>query len=136
MKTGDIESLKSFRADLVNRQESLKKEIDLISRDIEAVDRMMARYGGQISLEINDKTAPVTEGEFANVSLREAVKTVLQRHMPKDVKASQIQKEIRDGGYRTTAKEFGPAIFVMLGKLISLGEAKKVKAGVYKMVEK
>ena len=134
MRNVSTENLRLARADLIARLEASKKMVEMISRDIEAVDRMLERYGGQTSLAINDVATPVTGGEFSDFKLREAVRTVLKRHAPKSVKVPKIREEILAGGYKTTARNLSPPIFIMLMKLAKKGEVKKVGKGLYKII--
>ena len=134
MKTLNTDNLRLVRADLLARLEASKREAETISRDIEALDRMLERYGAQIPLEINDKATPVSE-EFSGASLRVAVTTVLKRHFPRSVKVPKIKEEILAGGYKTSAKNLSPPIFVMLSKLVKGGKVRKVDKGLFEMID-
>ncbi len=135
MKNVDTNNLLAVRADLMSRLESLKKEQEVIARDIEAVDRMLQRYGEQTSLDISDAHSPRADSPFRTASLREAVEAVLRRHRGMALNVNTIRDEVMAGGYVTNSKNLRPPIFTAIGKLVKAGEVRKVRRGKFKIVD-
>lgn len=132
MKQVNMENLKLVKADLEARLSSLRREEEVLSRDIEAVERMLERYGEQTSLEIGDPVSSHRDAEFKSANLREAVISVLRRHKPSSVRVPDIKKEVLSGGYHSTAKNLSPPIFGILNKIVKAGQAEKVGPGEFR----
>lgn len=130
MKT-TLEHLLSARKELVEKLSALRKELEIVKLDIDALDRIIQRYQGKGELSITFDFA-VRGNKYLGKTLRESINDVLKRSYPSSMKVATIQKQLLDGGYQTISKNFDSAIFGMISQMIKNNEVEKLDKGLYK----
>ena len=136
MQITDTLNLIAIRAKLKKQAVELERQLKENREEQEAVKNLIIKFGDQVTYDVVDRTIHEISDEFRNMSLREAVRTILQRSSPDSMEVVQIFREIREGGYQSKSTNLRPAIYVMLKKLTDSGEVEKVSTGCYKFVKK
>lgn len=130
-----IKNLRAFRDDLKSKAETLSKELEVIVRDLQALDQILRRYEGQTNLNLKTKSGFLPGTEYSRMGLREAVLEILRKNQPMGLKADDIKKALVEGGYRTNSDNLRGGVFAVLSVLRKDGIIHKISPGVYRFME-
>jgi len=135
MNKETVKNLRAFRDDLSDKAESLQKELEVVNRDLQALDQILVRYEGQTNLDLSTKTGPLPGTEYSEMGLRQAVLKILKKNRGAGLKADDIKRALIEGGYRTNAENLRGSVFAVLSLLNKGGKIHKVSPGVYRYIE-
>lgn len=136
MTTETLKNLKAAKADLTGHLASLEKERESVRADIQALDRIIARYESGEQGLFGDESRSAIGKEFKGATMRKSVLTILKRAYPDSMKAREIAQAIINGGYETdkNAIDLSNAIFANLSYLTGkTKEVEKLGEGNYKI---
>jgi hypothetical protein len=133
MNDGIIRNLRSVKADLEKKLSGILAEADILKSDIEATDRMIARYEGQTALPLEPELSERAHAtEYKNITLRKAILIVLEKHKPRSLSAPEISQQLLAGGFKTGAEDFKSAVWSVLSTLVKVDIVEKAGPGQYR----
>ena len=130
-------NLEKVKADLESRLLKHQETINTIRLDLEAIERMLARYSGQeeMALELEPIKVSGNPREFAGMTLKKAILKLINSNPQRVFDAPTIRDTILKGGFKQGKGNIRISITSWLFTMNKSGLVRKIGTGKFRSIQ-